>query len=134
MQRVLTFGDDEVARQRFIFAYQGFLVGGAVQQSKSRAVVKQEAAILRQFKAVSEAIANPSDQDKAHVPNGAEPRVLKAGGGQMILDQLDYELLQKRVEDEKIAWMPWISDKVADMQDFVGAAPEHKDDSAAGRG
>lgn len=122
MQRELMFDDDELGRQRFLFLHQAFLIGG-VQDKKPRAVVKQEATILRALRAVSEK-AEATEDARRHVPTGAEPRELRDGGGRLVLDQADYELLKTYVENEQIGWRPWVAAEVQDMQDFVGAAAE----------
>lgn len=122
MKRVLVFDSEEIDKQRFQFVYQAFLIGG-IQERKPRALVKQEATILRALRSVSEKV-EATEEATRHVPMGAEPRTLRSDGGRVVLDQADYELLKRYVENEQIGWRPWVAEEVQDMQDFVGAAPE----------
>lgn len=122
MQRELVFEDNELGQRRFRFLYQAFLIGG-IQERKLRAVVKQEATILRALRSVGEKV-EATEETMRHVPMGADPLRLRPDGGRVVLDQADYELLKKYVENEQIGWRPWVAEEVQDMQDFVGAAAE----------
>lgn len=119
MTRTLTFGTDD--GKRFELLYAGFVLGGnTLHQQTSRAAHerKQEAKILRAFKAVSDpAPANGQPADES------VRRLRLPGEGELVvaLEQDQLDLLVKYVE--ACPFLTHVSDQVDELLDWLHATP-----------
>lgn len=121
MKRVLTFESARQDQKRFELLYQAILIGGASAQPGSRGgieVLRREARLLDALDGIS--IADP-DETKGLA---GEPGRLVQAEAELVLEQPDFELLKKRVEETP--WLPKAARDVVDVIDWLSAAPEQK--------
>jgi hypothetical protein len=120
MTRRLTFGPEDA--QKFDLVLTGFLQGGnALNQSNKREAHerKKEAKVLRALKGISDPVASNGKPTNPLVDN--EQRQLRTGGGDVVLEQDQHEVLVKYIE--ACPFTTQISDLVDDLLDWLHAAP-----------
>lgn len=120
MTRTITFNADEARNQkRFEFIIGAMLLGGNHEQQSSRGsieVLRREARILN----VLDAISDPNPDPQAPKLANNEPARTVRANAVMELDQPDFELLRKRLEETP--WMPKVARDVVDAVDWLSAA------------
>jgi hypothetical protein len=118
MKRAIIFESAE----EFAFLYQGFVIGGSRQQTKTMSSVRLEAKILDKF----EAISNPSldSEGKSDLyPTGDPVRVYSEG--ELLLTQDELELIKKYFDE--VPWNTRVSRDVVKLADKLEHAEERPD-------
>lgn len=113
MRRVLKFEKDDT--RRFELFYNGFVSGGNFtyrQSERSRDIRAKESRILKAIKAIS--------------TEAGETRALIEDGGTIVLDQKQFEILEKYLE--VAPFFTQISDEVDELLDWVSAADKEKEE------
>lgn len=120
MKRVLTFAawepKDQVTSpeaRRFGLLFRAFVLGGdavnaAARGARARDVRAKEARILRALKSIAELV------------NDGRSYRLQAAGGELLLDQKAFEMLEDYVEKAPIPTLE--SDAHDDLMDWLGTA------------
>lgn len=139
MMRTVTF--DSEARKHFRFVYEGFVIGGALQDKRDHETKRRESRIVRKLKAMSAIIKLPAgtiyrddrgfpqtlndEQDRMASPT--EPaRELLDGIQVVALEQPELDLIVKYMQDTP--WKLSLMDECYDAVDYLHAAP--RDDTA----
>ncbi len=107
MKRTITFGDEAKSQQRFELFQAAILNGGAAGQRGGIEILRREAKLLDAF----DAISDPAGDEK--------PRRVR-DGAQLVLEQADFDVLKKRMEEAP--WAPAASRGVIDALDWLSAA------------
>ena len=122
MEKVLTFdASKESDRQLFETLWDGVILGGSRGEAKTRQEIRRWAAIQRKLKAIGEVT-----RDFDHTQRPMDPLVLLPGVHTVTYEQGDIEEIEKRLEK-----FPWPGSKevdVADLLDFLSAAPVKKEE------
>jgi len=132
--RTVTFDGD--TRKHFRFIYEGFVIGGALQDKRDHETKRRESRIVRKLKAISAVIKLPAGtvyrddrgfpqtlsdaQDRMASPT--EPaRDLLDGTQTVALEQPELDLIVKYMQDTP--WKLSMMDECYDAVDYLHAAP-----------
>ncbi len=133
MQRVLTLSTDDQIRLAFL--QWGYLNGAEVERQKlareqrtqARQDRKSEGRIDRAIKSLGAPDPNAPEPkpDASGLMLDRRPLVLNATGGEIRLEQEDFERLKRYVD--QAPWLQDLSYQVGEFQDWLEAAPPAKD-------
>jgi hypothetical protein len=125
--RVLAFGSDEESKTRFSLIYQGFLFGTPEGGLRGFEVNRRANKIFGKLEDISQPVYAPVKSDPSGVelkvvqfPGGDVLRELKPEGGEIRLEDAEYEMLSGFLNNAP--WTNTTSRKVADLADFFEAA------------
>ncbi len=115
-KRLMFDATRELDRQRYTTLWDGVILGGSRGEAKTRQELRRYAKIQRALKAIGEVTA---DFDPRLRP--PEPMVLLSGTHEIVFEQGEIEDIEKRLE--KVPWGGQMEIAVADLFDFLSAAP-----------
>jgi len=117
MEKRLVFdADREVDRTRYTTLWDGVILGGSRGEAKTRQELRRYAKIQRALKAIGQIT---TDFDPRLRP--PDPLILAPGTHEVVLEQGEIEDIEKRLE--KVPWGGQMEIAVADLFDFLSAAP-----------
>ena len=117
MEKQLVFdGDREIDRQRYATLWDGVILGGSRGEAKTRQELRRYAKIQRALKVIGQMT---TDFDPRLRP--PDPFILAPGRHEVLLEQGEIEDIEKRLE--KVPWGGQMEIAVADLFDFLSAAP-----------
>jgi hypothetical protein len=125
IRRLALSGGNGHDARRFRLLYDGFVYGATVERqqqresSQTRADRREETTIKRALQAISEADGAALD-DPSGLGIDRRPRVLKAEGGELRLEQPEFARLQKYVS--QTPWLIDLVEHVTALEDWLDAA------------
>lgn len=120
--RKLEFGTEDQDREVFQMLYTGFLLGtpegGIRGLAKNRVAMK----IMDKFESIAKEEKDYKDGDRRPMAPTGDPILELNGGGSIVLESAEYEMLKGHVENAP--WLPAAARRVVRALTFLEEAPE----------